>query len=220
MSVFVYQGKTALGKVVKGQLEAASEIEARVKLRAQRVIPIKVQEKGAAGAKKTFSANMDIGALLGIEPGVKQKDLQVFTRQFATLINSGIPIVQSLEILGGQGDSMALKNCLAKVKSNVEGGKRLYEAMDGYPKIFNRLYVSLVKAGEDGGVLDTILNRLAAYIEKAGKLKNKVVGAMWYPVGIMVVAGLVTTLLLTFVIPKFETIFAGGGKSCPRSRSG
>ena len=93
---------------------------------------------------------------------------------------------------------MALKNWFEKVKANVESGKRLYEAIDGWPKVFNRLYVSLVKAGEEGGVLDTILNRLAAYIEKNGKLKNKVVGAMWYPIGIIVVAGLVITGLVDF----------------------
>jgi len=211
MAQYLYQGKTSQGRVVRGQLEAASEMEVRVKLRAQRVIPIKVVEKGTE--KK--AASFDINNLFKVEPKVKGKDLQIFTRQFATLINSGIPIVQSLDILGAQTQSPVLKKVLVKVKASVEGGKRLGESIEGWPLVFDRLYVSLVKAGEEGGVLDIILNRLAAYIEKAGKLKNKIVGAMWYPAGVLVVAGLVVSGLLVFVIPKFEAIFAGAGQKLP-----
>jgi len=211
VSVFIYQGKTSQGRVVRGQLEASSEMEARVKLRAQRIIPVKVSEKG----QKKEAAQFDFNNLFKTEPTVKGKDLQVFTRQFATLINSGIPIVQSLDILGTQTQSPSLKKVLIKVKASVESGKRLGDSIDGWPRIFDRLYVSLVKAGEEGGVLDVILNRLAVYIEKAGKLKSKIVGAMWYPAGVLFVAGLVVSGLLIFVIPKFETIFANAGQKLP-----
>jgi type IV pilus assembly protein PilC len=212
LSVFVYQGKTSQGRIVKGEIEASTEVEARVKLRAQRVIPVKVLEKSQATAQ---DASSSFANFFKVEPTVKSKDLQVFTRQFATLINAGIPIVQSLDILGTQSQSKVLKDILKKVKTSVEGGKRLGESIEGWPRVFDRLYVALVKAGEEGGVLDVILNRLAAYIEKAGKLKNKVVGAMWYPAGVLVVAGLVVSGLLVFVIPKFEAIFHGAGQELP-----
>src|SRR5258708_4021954 len=136
MGLFLYQGKTSQGRLVRGQLEASTEMEARVKLRAQRIIPIKVVEKGTQ--KKT---GFDFQDIFKSEPRVKAKDLQIFTRQFATLINSGIPIVQSLDILGAQTQSPSLKKVLIKVKANVEGGKRLGDSIEGWPLIFDRLYV-------------------------------------------------------------------------------
>jgi type IV pilus assembly protein PilC len=214
MSTFSYLGKSSQGRAVKGQIEAATEVEARVKLRAQRIIPIKVvlQVQGGTSSKKV---EYSFSQFFKTEPTVKSKDLQIFTRQFATLINSGIPIVQSIDILGTQTASPVLKMVLKKVKSSVEGGKRLGESIEGWPRVFDRLYVSLVKAGEEGGVLDVILNRLAVYIEKAGKLKSQIVGAMWYPAGVLIVAGLVVSGLLIFVIPKFEAIFKGAGQDLP-----
>lgn len=214
MGLYAYQGKTSQGKFMKGEVEANNEVEARVKIRAQRIIPLKVVEKSSAAAA-TVGKSPDIFAMLGLEPNVKSKDLQIFTRQFSTLINSGIPIVQALDILLNQTQSIVLKTCLTSVKANVEKGKRLAEAIDGWPRVFDRLYVSLVAAGEEGGVLDTILGRLAAYIEKSNKLKSKVIGAMWYPAGIMIVAGLVISLLMVFVIPKFEDIFKSAGQKLP-----
>jgi type IV pilus assembly protein PilC len=214
MALYAFQGKTSVGKVIKGDIEAASETEARVKLRSQRIIPVKVIEKSAAINAQTGKKS-DIFALLGFEPKVKSKELQIFTRQFSTLINSGIPIVQAIDILLKQAESVAMKACLTSVKAGLEKGKRLAESIDGWPRVFDRLYVSLVKAGEEGGVLDTILNRLAAYIEKSNKLKSKVVGAMWYPAGILIVSFLVISLLLVFVIPKFEAIFKGAGQELP-----
>ncbi len=210
MKSFSYKGKMISGKTISGDLEAANEIEARVKLRAQKIIPIKVSEKG-----KTSDFGREVFEFLGLEPKAKSKDLQVFTRQFATLINSGVPIVQSLDILTQQTTSPVLKKVLQSVKTNVENGKRLGDSMDGWPKVFDRLYMSLVRAGEEGGVLDTILNRLAAYIEKSVKLKNKVVGALWYPAGIMVVAVAVIAVLLVYVIPKFEAIFKSANQELP-----
>lgn len=208
MAAFVYQGKTAQGKIIKGQIDAASENEARVLLRAQRIIPIKVVSKeGGPGAV--------VKAVSGTSLKTKPKDLQIFSRQFATMINSGIPIVQALDILYRQTASPGLRACLKQVKEKVEGGQRLSSSIEGYPRIFDRLYVSLVQAGEEGGVLDTILNRLAAYIEKNNKLVGKVKGAMWYPAAIMAVAAMVITGLMVFVIPKFEKIFTSMNQQLP-----
>ncbi|MCC6276544.1 MAG: type II secretion system F family protein [Oligoflexia bacterium] len=213
MKAYVFQGKTSNGRSIKGQIEASSETEARVKLRAQRIIPLKVVEKGSPGA--TSTGGNSIFAWFGLEPKVKTKELQVFTRQFATMINSGIPIVQAIDLLAGQISDRALKIALGSIRSKLEGGQRLADSMEGWPKIFDRLYVSLVRAGEEGGVLDTILQRLAAYIEKSVKLKGKITGALWYPAGILFVSMIVVTLLLTFVIPKFESLFKGAGRELP-----
>ncbi|MDZ4677885.1 MAG: type II secretion system F family protein [Oligoflexia bacterium] len=217
MRAFLYQGKTSGGKFIKGVLEANSEIEARIKLRAQRIIPLKVVEKGVAAAKSGGGGSAsNILGYFGLEPSVKAKDLQVFTRQFATMIASGIPIVQSIELLANQSASPVLKASLTSVKEGLESGKRLGDALEGWPRVFNRLYVSLVRAGEEGGVLDTILNRLALYIEKSVKIKAKITGAMWYPAGILLVSGVVIMALLTFVIPKFEELFKSSGQELPQ----
>lgn len=211
MGLYAYQAKTLDGKLVKGEVDANSEVEARVKIRAQRVIPIKVVVKGAARSQ----GSTDLMTMFGIQPTVKTKDLQVFTRQFATMISSGIPIVQCLDILYHQSTSAPLRETVMKVKANVESGKRLAESLDGFPRVFDRLYVSLVRAGEEAGALDTILSRLAGYIEKAVKLKNKVKGAMWYPVGVLIFSLIIITGLLIFVVPKFEKLFKGVGQELP-----
>jgi len=217
MPVYAFKGKSTNGKAVRGEIEATSESEAKVKLRSQRVIPLKVVViSGTGGSYIASKSIVSSGfALFGAEPKVKSKELQIFTRQFATMINSGIPVVQALEILQKQSSSRVLQVALTRVMENVESGKRLGEALEGWPRIFDRLYVSLVKAGEEGGVLDTILNRLATYIEKSVKLKGKVTGALWYPAGIIVVAFGVISVLLTFVIPKFEQLFKSSGQELP-----
>lgn len=207
--VFVYSGKNAAGKPLKGEVEAQSEMEARIKLRAQRVIPIRVVEKGQE-SKLQVNKKPSVS-----KKKAKAKDLQVFTRQFATMISSGIPIVQCIEILAFQSANLALRDVLIRVKEGLEGGRRLADSMTGYPGVFNDLYVSLVRAGEEGGALDVILARLAQYIEKSVKLKNKVIAAMWYPVAILIVAFCVVVGLLTFVIPKFESLFAKSGSELP-----
>ncbi|MBX9766884.1 MAG: type II secretion system F family protein [Bdellovibrionales bacterium] len=208
MATFKYQAKALGGRVVSGEIEAADVTEARVRLRSQRLMPTKVevkQDRKTAGANKGFKFG----------GGVPAKELQIVTRQFATLINSGIPIVQSLQILSQGRHSPNLQEALESIKNDVESGKRLAEAMAQFPKIFDTLYTSLVRAGEEGGVLDTILNRLAIYIEKANKIISKVKSAMFYPIGVLAVSFIVITGILTFVIPKFEAMFSNSGQKLP-----
>jgi type IV pilus assembly protein PilC len=147
--------------------------------------------------------------------GITQKDLVIFTRQFATMIDAGLPLVQCLDILASQLDNMAFREVLSKVKMKVESGSTLADALGDHPKVFDTLYTQLVAAGEIGGILDTILNRLAQYIEKAEKLKSKVKGAMVYPSIVLVVAVGVTVVLLLFVTPTFEKMFKDFGGAMP-----
>ncbi len=211
MPSFTYQGRNSQGRTVKGNIEAATDIEARVKLRAQKIKPQKVFLKGH---EKSQSLNF-VKFFQKKHITVKPKDLQVFSRQFATMIGSGIPIVQALEIMSTQMADPGFKRILVDVRNQLEAGKRLNECLAAHPGVFDTMYVSLIKAGEEGGVLDTILNRLAAYLEKNAKIMNKIKGAMWYPAGISIVAALVITGLLKFVIPKFEKIFASSGMKLP-----
>lgn len=204
--MYSYQAKSLDGRTTRGQIEAASDTEARIKLRAQRLIPTKLQPH----QKKNYFSGLE-----NLKARVKGKDLQIFTRQFATLVNSGIPIVQSIDILAGSTSNVHLSAALYKIKSDIEGGKKLGESIAVHSRIFDKLYVNLMKAGEESGSLDTILERLAAYIEKSIKIKNKVAGAMYYPAGIMMVAGLVIYVILAFVIPKFEELFSSSGQEIP-----
>jgi type IV pilus assembly protein PilC len=204
--VFSYQAKTIDGKMIKGQVEAATDTEARIKLRARRMIPIRLHSANEKKELFNFSA---------FKGRVNNKELQVFTRQFATLVNSGIPIVQSIEILGNGAQSELLASTLKKVKEDIEGGKKLAEAIAMHPRVFDKLYINLLKAGEESGSLDTILERLAVYIEKSIKIKNQVTGALYYPAGIMVVAAIVVWVILTFVIPKFEELFKSSNQKIP-----
>jgi type IV pilus assembly protein PilC len=206
MAVYVYQAKSLEGRVVRGQIDAASDTEARIKLRAQRLIPTRLQPQ----QKKNYFAGLE-----NLKTRVKGKDLQIFTRQFATLVNSGIPIVQSIDILAGSTSNIHLASALKKIKSDIEEGKKLGEAIAVHSRIFDKLYINLMKAGEESGSLDVILERLAAYIEKSIKIKNKVAGAMYYPAGIMLVAVLVIYVILAFVIPKFEELFKSSGQDIP-----
>jgi type IV pilus assembly protein PilC len=218
MANFLFQAKQMDGRTVKGEIDASSEVEARVKIRARQLIPIKVIAGGASGTSVTSvqKANQAKGGISGfLVPKVKTKDLKIFTRQFATLINSGIAVVQSLELLERSSTNIALKMCLGQIRQDISTGKKLADSMSIHDKIFDRLYVNLVRAGEEAGVLDTILNRLAVYIEKAVKIKNKVMGALYYPAGIMFVAGLVLYVILRFVIPKFEELFKNSGQELP-----
>lgn len=205
MAVFLFQAKVPGGKVVRGEVEASSEVEARVKIRAQQMIPVKIMPK-AGGAKKVKKTG---------HGKVKPKDLQVFTRQFATMIDSGIPISQALQILGESSTAPALKTILEGVREDLNSGKRLAESMQSFPGAFDKLYINLVKAGEEGGVLDTILDRLAEYIEKAAKIKGQIKSAMMYPAVIVLVSALVIGVILGFVIPKFMELFQSTGQELP-----
>jgi type IV pilus assembly protein PilC len=209
MSAFLFQAKTGDGKVVKGEVDAGSESEARVKIRAQKLVPLKVVPKNAAAARPAPKAKRGSGG------SVAAKELQIFTRQFAVLINSGVPIVQSLEAMVGPGRSPVMNSCLKALIEDVGQGRRLAEAMRLHPNVFDSMYVNLVNAGEEGGVLDTVLNRLAAYIEKSVKLKAKLKGAMFYPIAVIAVSILVISGILWFVIPKFVEIFSNANMQLP-----
>ena len=197
---FAWEARARTGELRKGVMEAESAQAVEARLRQQQLTPIKVK-------RKLSSLQITIGS------GVKPKELVVFTRQFATMIDAGLPLVQCLEILGGQQDNKIFAGILKDVKNHVEGGSTFSEALKRHPKVFDHLYVNLVQAGEVGGILDTILNRLAIYIEKNVKLARQVKGAMAYPIGVIIVAAGVMAVLLTFVIPAFENMFKDfGGK--------
>src|SRR5208282_4960789 len=194
MTEFVWEARGRTGEVRKGSMEAESEDAVNQRLRAQQLQPTKVKKKPKALA-------FQIGT------GVRQKDIVTFTRLFATMIDAGLPIVQCLDILQGQTDNRFFGNILRDVKSSVEQGATFSDSLRRHPKVFDHLYTNLVQAGEIGGILDTILGRLAVYIEKAMKLRRQVRGAMVYPSIVIFVFIGVLTILLTFVIPGFENMF-------------
>lgn len=202
MPVFIWEGKTRQGEVRAGTMEAANADIVIERLKAQQIQASKVK-------KKPLEIHIKIGS------GVSQKEVVVFTRQFATMIDAGLPLVQCLEILGSQQSNVFFQKVIMSVKADVEAGSTLADALGKHPKIFDDLYVNLVAAGEVGGILDTILNRLATYMEKSMKLKRQVKGAMVYPSVVMIVAGAVTAVLLIFVIPVFEKMFKDFGGALP-----
>jgi len=195
---FVWEARARTGEVRKGQMEAESEDAVNQRLRAQQLQPTKVKKKGK---QITFQ----------LGTGVGQKDIVTFTRLFATMIDAGLPIVQCLDILQGQTDNKFFSAILRDVKSSVEQGATFSDSLRRHPKVFDHLYVNLVQAGEVGGILDTILNRLAVYIEKAMKLRRQVRGAMVYPSIVIVVFFGVLSILLGFVIPGFQNMFKDFG---------
>ncbi len=210
MAVFAYEGKTASGEVRKGKLDAPDANAARGKLREMRITPSSVVESTSA---LDIQLNIPLPAFL--KPGVSLRDLVIFSRQFATMIDSGLPLVQCLEILSSQCENPTLRDQLKVIKEKVESGNTFAEALKTYPNTFDDLYVNLVAAGEVGGMLDTIMNRLAAYLEKNQKLIRQVKGAMTYPIIVLVVATAVVALLLTKVVPQFEDMFADFGAALP-----
>lgn len=198
MAEFVWEARARTGEVRKGQMEAESEDAVNQRLRAQQLQPTKVKKKAKA-------LNLQLGT------GVGQKDIVTFTRLFATMIDAGLPIVQCLDILQGQTDNKYFGAILRDVKASVEQGATFSDSLRRHPKVFDHLYVNLVQAGEVGGILDTILNRLAVYIEKAMKLRRQVRGAMVYPSIVIVVFFGVLSILLGFVIPGFQNMFKDFG---------
>lgn len=205
MPVYQWTGTNRAGKKVKGQMEAPDAEAVSLALRRQRIEPIKVK-----AAPKDLFENVAF-----MQPKVKEKDIVLFTRQFATMIDAGLPLVQCLDILAGQSDNRTFKKMLRQIKADVEGGSTFADALKKHPKTFDELFVNLIAAGEVGGILDTILNRLSAYIEKAMKLKKKVKGAMVYPMVVMVIAVAVVAVLLIFVIPIFQKMFEDFGGALP-----
>jgi type IV pilus assembly protein PilC len=205
-TTFKWTGKTPKGTVQTGELAADSREDVISALRKQGIIPTIVAEKKASAIKfGGFSRS----------PKIKDRDIIVFTRQFASMYNAGIPIVQSLDIMSKQTENKALRLIVGQVKGDVESGITLADAMKKYPKAFDDLYVNLVAAGETGGVLDSVLQRLAIYIEKAMKLKKKVKGAMIYPSVVMFIAVLVVAIIMIFVIPVFAKVFGDMGVALP-----
>ena len=206
MATFAYVGRTRSGAVKKGELSAKTRDEAVDQLRKQSVVVTSLEKKksGAGG----FNVNLSFG------PGLTDKDLVVFTRQFGTMINAGLPLVQCLEILSTQSENKVLRTTIGEVKIQVEAGSTFSDALRRHPKVFDDLYVNLVHAGEVGGLLDTILTRLAKYIEKAMKLKGQIKSAKIYPAAILGVAVVVIAVLMIWVIPIFAKMFneLSGGK--------
>ena len=205
MPIYKWEGKTAKGAVKKGEMEAPGEAAIRIHLRQQNIIPTKISSKG-----KEIRISLPF-----LKQKVNQRSVAVFTRQLATMIDAGLPLVQSLEILSSQQDNKVFKNVIRQIKEDVEGGSTFAGALAKHPSAFNELYTNLVVAGEEGGILDNILNRLASYIEKAEALKKKVKSALVYPSTIIGVAVIVVMILMIFVIPVFESMFKSAGQSLP-----
>ena len=200
MSEFVWEARARSGELRKGVMDADDEPAVQARLRSQQLMPTKIKKKGK-------------GLSLNFGTGVDLKEVVTFTRLFATMIDAGLPIVQCLDILCNQTDNKFFAVILRDVKANVEQGATFSDSLRRHPKVFDQLYVNLVQAGEVGGILDTILNRLAIYNEKAIKLRRQVRGAMVYPSAVLVIFTLVLSILLGWVIPSFKTIFKDLGAS-------
>ncbi|MCX5835659.1 MAG: type II secretion system F family protein [Deltaproteobacteria bacterium] len=205
MAVFIWEATTRKGEVKKGELDVTDENALRGMLRRQGFKSITVKKKPK-----------DLSEYLPFLKGkVKEKDIVVFSRIFSTMINAGLPLIQCLELLAQQEQNKAFKKIITTIKEDIEGGSTLCDALKKYPKVFDDLFVNLVAAGESGGILDVILNRLSSYMEKAAKLKSKVKGAMTYPASVLVISVAVVSLLLLKVIPVFQKMFEGMGGELP-----
>ena len=205
MPVYQWVGKNRNSEVKKGELEAASQDAANAQLVRQRITPTKIKEK-----PKDLFENVSF-----LQPKVKERDIILFARQFSTMIDAGLPIIQCLDILYSQQANATFKKMLKDIKESVEGGATLAEALKKFPKQFDSLFVNMIAAGEAGGILDAILRRLAAYMEKAARLKSQVKGAMTYPIVTLLIAIVVLAVILVFVIPVFQEMFADFGGELP-----
>src|SRR5271170_1257862 len=232
MPKFSYVAMDSRGKETKGTLEVASQNEAITRVKEMGFFPTKivemdkVKEKGAdkkakaakagkpAKGKKGGAMNLQI-KIPGLSGRVKSKVLTNFTRQLATLVDAGLPLLRGLRVLEKQERNATLKNILGQLSLAIEGGSTFSEALAQHPKVFNRLFVNMVKAGELGGVLEVVLKRLAEFSEKAQKIKGKVKAALFYPIAVLIVAVGIMILLMCFVVPKFKDVFAGMGFKLP-----
>ena len=204
MAVYVWVAQGRAGEMKKGETEALNEAAVRTQLRRQGLKPTKVKEKPK-----------DLLEMIPFRGSVKAKDVVIFSRQFSTMISAGLPLIQCLDILASQEQNKAFARIIRNIKEDIEGGSTLTDALKKYPKVFDDLFINMIAAGEAGGILDTILNRLATYLEKAMKLKRKVKGAMTYPAVVLFVSCAVITLLLVKVVPVFQGIFSGMGRELP-----
>jgi type IV pilus assembly protein PilC len=205
MPVYQWVGKNKKNEVKKGELEAVSEEAVKAQLVRQRITPTKIKAK-----PKDLFENVAF-----LQPKVKEGDIILFARQFSTMIDAGLPIIQCLDILCSQQANVTFKKMLKNIKESVEGGATLAEALKKFPKQFDDLFVNMIAAGEAGGILDAILRRLAAYMEKAARLKSQVKGAMTYPIVTLLIAVVVLAVILVFVIPVFQEMFADFGGELP-----
>ncbi len=205
MPVYLWEGKNRKGVVRKGEMEVANEEAVRSQLARMKVDPTKIKKK-----PKDLFENVEL-----FQPNVTEDDVIVFSRQFSTMIDAGLPIIQCLDILFSQQENPTFKKAIKQIKSDVEGGQTFAEALQKHPKMFDTLFVNMVAAGEAGGILDIILRRLSAYMEKMAKLKRQVKGAMTYPIVTICIAVIVVGVILVFVIPTFVDMFASFGSELP-----
>src|SRR5579862_6032849 len=204
MPVFTFSGKDASGQKVSGERSAPNKQSLSQQLRRERITPGAIREKGKEFAMPTFGSGK-----------VKVKDIAIFFRQFSVMIDAGLPLVQCLEILAANQENPAFQKTLNGVRTTVEGGATLANAMRGYPNVFDDLTTNMIEAGETGGILDLILQRLATYVEKAVRLKSAVKSALIYPVSVISLAGVIVAALLKWVVPIFANLFAGLGVALP-----
>jgi type IV pilus assembly protein PilC len=204
MPVFTFSGKDASGQKVSGERVAPNKAALGQQLRRERITPGPIKEKGKEFVMPTFGTSK-----------VKVKDIAIFFRQFSVMIDAGLPLVQCLEILAANQENPSFQKTLTGVRTTVEGGATLANAMRGYPNVFDDLTTNMIEAGETGGILDIILQRLATYVEKAVRLKSAVKSALIYPVAVVGIAGLIVAALLKWVVPIFANLFAGLGVSLP-----
>ena len=205
MQTYLWEARTKKGELRKGEIEAEDEAAVRAQLRRQNLKAGSVRKK-----PKDLFENISF-----LQPRIKEKDVVVFARQFSTMIDAGLPLIQCLDILGSQEQNKTFAGVITSVKEDIEGGSTLTDALKKHPKVFDDLFVNLVSAGEAGGILDTVLARLSAYMEKAIALKSKIKGAMTYPASILVVSIGVVVLLLVKVIPVFQELFSSMGHALP-----
>ncbi|MDO9565334.1 MAG: type II secretion system F family protein [Candidatus Desulfaltia sp.] len=205
MPVYLWKGKDSKRRVRKGEMEALSKETVRANLTKIKIVPTKIKEK-----PKDIFENIAF-----MQPKVVHADIILFCRQFSTMIDAGLPIIQCLDILYSQQNNKTFKKMLKEIKDDVEGGDTFADALKKYPKAFDDLFVNMIAAGETGGILDVILSRLSAYMEKAAKLKAKIKGAMTYPIVTMIIAVIVVSIIMVFVIPVFEEMFKGMGGALP-----
>jgi type IV pilus assembly protein PilC len=234
MPKYSYIALDAHGKESKGMLEVASQNEAIARVKEMGLFPTKIAEAGkksekstgkkakgksagGAGGKKGKRSALDIQIKIpGLGGKVKPKVLTTFTRQLATLVDAGLPLLRGLRVLEKQERNVTLKNIVGELALSIEGGSTFSEALAQHPKVFNRLFVNMVKAGELGGVLEVVLKRLAEFSEKAQKIKGKIKAAMFYPVAVMIVAIAILILLMVFIIPRFQDVFNGMNLKMPK----
>ncbi|HLB31881.1 MAG TPA: type II secretion system F family protein, partial [Gammaproteobacteria bacterium] len=201
--MFVWEGTDKSGKRVKGEMSGQSDALVKANLRRQGVNPLKVKKKPKSLFSKAGKSK------------ITPKDITVFSRQLATMMSSGVPLVQAFEIVGRGHENAGMQELILGIKSDVEAGNSLVEALRKHPLQFNELYCNLIQAGEHAGILEAILHKLATYMEKTEALKSKIKSALFYPAAVVIVAAIVVTILMIFVIPQFAELFSGFGADLP-----